>query len=155
MDLELRDCMEAALKTLALRADEKGLELLCDFAAEVPDMVKGDPGRLRQILVNLVGNAIKFTDKGEVALKVELGAGGGEPGYSSFCSLGHGNRHCHRQARLDLRIFRSGGHIDHPRIRRYRPWTYYLQTADRTDGRNNMDRKCSGRWITLSFHPSA
>jgi two-component system, sensor histidine kinase and response regulator len=72
MDLELRDCMEAALKTLALRADEKGLELLCDFAAEVPDMVKGDPGRLRQILVNLVGNAIKFTDRGEVALKVGL-----------------------------------------------------------------------------------
>jgi len=72
MDFELRDCMEAALKTLALRADEKGLELLCDFAAEVPDMVKGDPGRLRQILVNLVGNAIKFTERGEVALKVQL-----------------------------------------------------------------------------------
>jgi two-component system sensor histidine kinase/response regulator len=70
-DFELRECMEATLKTLALRADEKGLELLCDFAAEVPDMVKGDAGRLRQILVNLVGNAIKFTNKGEVALKVQ------------------------------------------------------------------------------------
>ncbi len=72
LDFDLRDCMEATLKTLALRADEKGLELLCDFTAEVPDMVKGDPGRLRQILVNLVGNAIKFTEKGEVALKVQL-----------------------------------------------------------------------------------
>jgi PAS domain S-box-containing protein len=72
VDFELRDCMEAALKTLALRADEKGLELLCDVTAEVPDMVMGDPGRLRQILVNLVGNAIKFTDEGEVALKVQL-----------------------------------------------------------------------------------
>ena len=72
MDFELRECMEAALKTLALRADEKGLELLCDFAADVPDMVNGDPGRLRQILVNLVGNAIKFTDVGEVALIARL-----------------------------------------------------------------------------------
>jgi two-component system, sensor histidine kinase and response regulator len=72
LDFELRDCMEAALKTLALRADEKGLELLCDVAADVPETVMGDPGRLRQILVNLVGNAIKFTDQGEVALKVEV-----------------------------------------------------------------------------------
>ena len=72
LDFELRDCMEAALKTLALRADEKGLELLCDVTADVPETVLGDPGRLRQILVNLVGNAIKFTDQGEVALKVEV-----------------------------------------------------------------------------------
>src|SRR3984957_6362197 len=72
LDFELRECMEAALKTLALRADEKGLELLCDVAADVPETVMGDPGRLRQILVNLVGNAIKFTDEGEVALKVEV-----------------------------------------------------------------------------------
>jgi two-component system, sensor histidine kinase and response regulator len=72
VDFELRDCMESALKTLALRADEKGLELLCDVTTEVPDTVMGDPGRLRQILVNLVGNAIKFTDQGEVALRVEV-----------------------------------------------------------------------------------
>jgi two-component system, sensor histidine kinase and response regulator len=72
LDFELRECMEAALKTLALRADEKGLELLCDVASDVPETVMGDPGRLRQILVNLVGNAIKFTDEGEIALKVEV-----------------------------------------------------------------------------------
>jgi PAS domain S-box-containing protein len=72
VDFELRECMETALKTLVLRADEKGLELLCDVAAEVPDMVTGDPGRLRQILVNLVGNAIKFTYEGEVALTVQM-----------------------------------------------------------------------------------
>jgi two-component system, sensor histidine kinase and response regulator len=69
-DFNLRDCLETTLKTLALRADEKGLELLCEVAAEVPETVRGDASRLRQIVVNLVGNAIKFTSEGEVALGV-------------------------------------------------------------------------------------
>jgi len=72
IDFNLRDCVEEALKTLALRADEKGLELLCDITPEVPEIVQGDSGRLRQIFLNLVGNAIKFTDQGEVTLRVEL-----------------------------------------------------------------------------------
>ena len=75
MDFNLRDTLEEILKTLALRADEKGLELLCEIAPSVPDVLLGDSNRLRQILVNLVGNAIKFTDQGEVALKVRVNAG--------------------------------------------------------------------------------
>src|SRR5205807_7537309 len=59
----LRDWLELTLKTVALRAAENGLELLCEIAPEAPEYIKGDPNRLRQILVNLVGNAIKFTDK--------------------------------------------------------------------------------------------
>jgi PAS domain S-box-containing protein len=73
VDFNLRDCLETTLKTLALRADEKGLELLCEIAPDVPEVVEGDSSRLRQVLANLVGNAIKFTDKGEVALSVQLG----------------------------------------------------------------------------------
>jgi two-component system, sensor histidine kinase and response regulator len=69
---DLRDCVEDALKTCALRANEKGLELLCDIAPTVPQMVLGDPGRLRQIILNLLSNAIKFTNSGEVALKAEV-----------------------------------------------------------------------------------
>jgi signal transduction histidine kinase/DNA-binding response OmpR family regulator len=74
IDFNLRDCLETSLKTLALRADEKGLELLCEVAPEVPEVVRGDSGRLRQIIINLAGNAIKFTGKGEVALKVQVEA---------------------------------------------------------------------------------
>ena len=74
VDFNLCDCLEATLKTFALHSDEKGLELLCEIAPEVPDVVQGDSTRLRQILTNLVGNAIKFTSEGEVAVKVECEA---------------------------------------------------------------------------------
>jgi two-component system sensor histidine kinase/response regulator len=75
---DIRDCLETTLQTLALRADEKGVGLLCEIAPEVPEGVRSDSCRLRQIVVNLVGNAIKFTNEGEVALKVQVDAGQGE-----------------------------------------------------------------------------
>lgn len=73
-EFNLHDIVESTVKTLALRAHQKGLELVCQIPDEVPKMVSGDPARLRQVLVNLVGNAIKFTEKGEVfvGLKVEV-----------------------------------------------------------------------------------
>ena len=67
---DIRECMDHSLKVLAVRAHEKGLELLCDVGPEIADVMKGDPTRLRQIILNLVGNAIKFTSKGEVSLTV-------------------------------------------------------------------------------------
>ena len=78
VDFNLRDCLELTLKTVAVRADEKGLELLCEVAPEVPELVRGDSTRLRQVVMNLVGNAIKFTDRGEVALKVQVEAQEGQ-----------------------------------------------------------------------------
>ena len=72
VEFQLRDVLEDTLKTLALRAHRKGLELTCEIASDVPVRVIGDPGRLRQVVVNLVGNAIKFTEAGEVVVRAQL-----------------------------------------------------------------------------------
>jgi len=67
--------VDDTLKTLAIRAHDKGLELVCDIAADVPQSLIGDPGRIRQVLVNLIGNSLKFTAKGEIVLRVTREAG--------------------------------------------------------------------------------
>ena len=71
LDFNLRSTLEDGIKALSVRAHEKGLELICDIGAEVPCALIGDPGRLRQVVTNLIGNAIKFTEQGEVTLRVE------------------------------------------------------------------------------------
>jgi signal transduction histidine kinase/CheY-like chemotaxis protein len=68
----LRDALEETARALALRAHEKGVELVCEIKPDVPDFIVGDPVRIRQVVVNLLGNAIKFTERGEVAVEVGL-----------------------------------------------------------------------------------
>jgi PAS domain S-box-containing protein len=68
----LRDMLEETARSFAVSAGTKGLELICDIRPDVPFDVVGDPIRLRQVIVNLLGNAIKFTDRGEVVLHVEV-----------------------------------------------------------------------------------
>ncbi len=70
IDFSLRDCFGGLLKPLALRAKQKGLELTSDIPEDLADHLTGDPLRLRQILINLTDNAIKFTDRGSVKLSV-------------------------------------------------------------------------------------
>jgi PAS domain S-box-containing protein len=72
IDFDLHDMLESTVEMLALPVNEKGLELTCLLAPETPSLVRGDPSRLRQILLNLVGNAVKFTHQGEVAIRVQL-----------------------------------------------------------------------------------
>jgi two-component system, sensor histidine kinase and response regulator len=73
IDFNLRHCVEDIADMLALRAQEKGLEFICLIDEELPDYVCGDPGRIRQVLTNLLGNAVKFTEKGEVSLHIGVG----------------------------------------------------------------------------------
>ena len=84
IDFSLSGCIGDTMKALSLRAHQKGLELAFEIEPDVPDGVMGDPGRLRQIINNLVGNAIKFTEKGEVVLYVE----------SESCEPGSVRLHC-------------------------------------------------------------
>jgi PAS domain S-box-containing protein len=80
----VRDSLDDTVRTLGLRAQQKGLELVCHIAPDVPDHLIGDLGRLRQVIVNLVGNAIKFTSQGEVIVDVRMqGTGNREQGTGS------------------------------------------------------------------------
>ncbi|MFH1950952.1 MAG: response regulator [Pseudomonadota bacterium] len=72
IDFNLRVTLENAADTLALKAHEKGLELACHIRPDVPSSLIGDPGRLRQIIVNIAGNSLKFTEEGEIVIRVEM-----------------------------------------------------------------------------------
>ena len=116
------------LKALAVRASEKGLELACHVAPDVPDALVGDPGRLRQIIVNLVGNAIKFTEQGEIVVDVRASRGSESTivdtgtmsrdrvvnlrpsilGLAAFRRARHRHRHPRGQAGSDLPGLRPG-----------------------------------------------
>ena len=72
LDFDMRVTLEDAAEMLTVKAQEKGLELVCLIAPRVPSLVRGDPGRLRQVLVNLAGNAVKFTQRGCVTIRADL-----------------------------------------------------------------------------------
>jgi signal transduction histidine kinase/CheY-like chemotaxis protein len=78
MNFDLRETIEEVTELLAPQAQSKGLELACVIEPTVPSAVRGDPGRLRQILTNLIGNAIKFTERGEVVIAVSQARGNGQ-----------------------------------------------------------------------------
>jgi two-component system, sensor histidine kinase and response regulator len=77
---DLRESLGEAMKALSFCAHQKGLELVCDVQPDVPERLVGDPTRMRQIVVNLVGNAIKFTEQGEILVSVERESQGTENG---------------------------------------------------------------------------
>ncbi len=84
VEFNLRDNLAETLKPLAFRAHRKELELTCHVAKDVPDALLGDVGRLRQVIVNLIGNAIKFTEEGEIGLRISLESRSGNEAVLQF-----------------------------------------------------------------------
>ncbi|MBF0337409.1 MAG: response regulator [Nitrospirae bacterium] len=80
IDFNVREVLESAIESVTPQAEKKDLELLCHIAPDVATTVRGDPTRIRQIIVNLVGNGIKFTERGAVVLYLRRGQTDGEPG---------------------------------------------------------------------------
>jgi signal transduction histidine kinase/DNA-binding response OmpR family regulator len=114
VDFNLRSCVDDAVGLLARQADERGLELVVLVQPDVPDRVRGDPGRLRQVLINLVGNAVKFTAVGEVAVRVAPDTGA--PGVLRFEVVDTG---VGIPPEAQARIFDSFAQADASTTRRY------------------------------------
>ena len=89
-EFDLRDLVTDTLRGLKVSADAKGLDLVCGVSPHVPARVHGDDGRLRQILINLIGNAIKFTDRGQVSIAIERSVQGSELVHFSVRDTGIG-----------------------------------------------------------------
>ncbi|MCR6656332.1 MAG: response regulator [Opitutus sp.] len=115
-EFSVRDCVDGALDLLAPRAAQKQLDLLCEIADGVPEFVRGDVTRLRQILVNLLGNGVKFTEKGEVLLSLngEYTSGGRYRLIFSVRDTGIGI-----PAEAMPRLFQSFSQVDASTTRRY------------------------------------
>ena len=116
VEFDVRGCADDAAELLAARAFDKKLELVCDVADNVPPIVVGDPVRLRQIFVNLLGNAVKFTAAGEIVLRIalETRAGNRCTLRLSVCDTGVGIA-----ADKQHRLFKSFSQVDSSTARRY------------------------------------
>ena len=115
-EFDLQETLSSAMRTLAPRADEKGLELTWETLPDVPARVVGDPGRVRQILLNLVGNAIKFTERGEVDLQVEIESQEADWAVLHFCISDTGIGIPHEK---QSRIFEAFMQADSSTTRKY------------------------------------
>ena len=149
----LRDAIGDTLNPLALRASSKGLELAYDVAPDVPDALVGDVYRLRQVIVNLVGNAIKFTEKGEVVVSVRVARDApGDERAAGVRGARHRHRHPARGRREAVQAVRAGRRRDHAQVRRHRAGPGDLAAARRADGRADPPRKRAGRGQHVHLH---
>ena len=137
--VDVRKLMTAMLKPFLLGAEQKGLTMETHVDEDVPAKVMADPVRLRQVLLNLVGNAIKFTEEGEVAVTVSVRPDEQPPETGRLClhmmvrDTGIGIRA--REATSGLRRVHPGGRVDHPALRRHRTRVVDQREAGGAHGR--------------------
>ena len=139
IDFDLRTIVEEALDLSIEEAQRKGLELGCLLRADVPESSTGDPGRLRQILVNLTANAVKFTERGEVMIHVTRGEEQRDQVQLHFMVKDTGiesrrrhKRSCSNLSQADSSTTRKFGGLD---------LVCHLQAVGGTDGRGNHSGK--------------
>jgi PAS domain S-box-containing protein len=132
-DFSLRAAVVDTMRALAVRAHKKGLELIYQVQSDVPDALVGDAGRLRQILLNLVGNAIKFTDEGEVLVRVESVSGGVVSGERSETG-GQGSETRGQGSRVRRQEVREETTADSPLTTHHSPLTTHLRFIVRDTG---------------------
>ena len=152
IDFDLRSTLEGAAELLSARAHEKGLRLAGVIDPDVPAFLRGDPGRLRQVLVNLAGNAVKFTERGEVVIRASLEHEDERAVTVRFSvtdtGIGIPKHH------LD-RLFTPFTQVDGSttrRIRRDGPRPRHLEAARRDDGRPDRSGERRGAGLHLLVH---
>ena len=153
-DFALRPMMADALRAQTVRARGKGLELVWKVEPDAPDALVGDAGRLRQVLLNLVGNAIKFTRHGEVAVRVGVAEGPvpDEEAVLRFAVRDTGIGIPPDRRERIFRRLRAGGQLDDAGIRRHRVGPDHRRASGRPDGRDDRGGERAGQGEHLQLH---
>ena len=154
---DLRACIEEALDLLAPKAAEKRLDLAYQLEEQIPTWVVGDSMRLRQVLVNLISNGIKFTDSGEVVVQVESLSSANRSAdlrtaATAFFSARHRHRHPGGPAGAAVQVVQPGGCLDDAALRRHRAGSGDQQATGRTDGRQDVGREHAAKGLLFPFH---
>lgn len=148
IEFSLRDCVSEACKTVAVQAHRKDLELICEVAEGCPEYLLGDSGRVKQILLNLMGNAVKFTERGEIRVRAEV-----EWDFDSFACVRFSVRDTGIGIPADkhLRPVHTSRRIDYPQIRRHGSRPDHLREARANDGWFDVGREhgWSGQHVLL------
>ena len=142
-DFSVKDHLEKVTERVAGRAREKGLALVCEIAPNVPADLVGDPTRLRQVLINLLGNAIKFTESGEVALRVAPDADSSVPTALRFTISDTGIGIPSEKLGQVFEPFTQADSSDHAPVRGLGARAHDFEAPGGTDGRAHLGRKQS------------
>ena len=153
-DFSLRAALRDTVRTLAVRARDKGLGLAWGVHEDAPDSLVGDAGRLRQALLNLIGNAIKFTRQGEVAVSVGVAEARGARGRGRPSIRGERHRHRHPAGGpgADLPRLRAIGQLHHAQARRNRVGPGHHLAAGGADGGGDRRGERAGPRQYLHLH---